>query len=372
LASLSSASSGCVEHRQAGSRPERRPDFEPKQKSLMEIFVSILAVVGFALWVMSVASRSATDELAAARLRALSMANVDAMNGIEFEHYAAALLANEGFTDVQVTRASGDNGVDIMATLGEKRYAIQAKRYKGTVSRRAVSDAVAGMLPYGCNACMVITSGYLSAKAMDFARTHQCTIVDRDVLANWVIRFRREEPLTQDEDNGRPTESTYLPGTQALASAVSATRSIDVTTERGVANATSVPAEVVAEIKQYARSQYPNDYSTAAYVVREALNDYRTLRELAAPYMPNEVYQHVVANAAESHLADYSTQLYVVKDQLESYRALQQLEAGLMSPAVLRQVAAEAEENHPYDFSTQLYVITDQIRSYAELEQIGR
>jgi restriction system protein len=338
----------------------------------MEVFVSIFAVVAFALWAMSVASRSAADELAAARLRALSMANVDALNGIEFEHYAAALLVNEGFTDVQVTRASGDNGVDIMATRSEKRYAIQAKRYKGTVSRRAVSDAVAGMLPYGCNACMVITSGHLSPKAMDFARAHQCEIVDRDVLADWVMRFRREEPLTQHSGSGRPTESTYLPNTPAPAGAGSATGSIDVTAEPGAASVTPVATEVMAEIKQYARSQHPNDYSTAAYVVQEALNDYRALRDLASPYMPQEVYERVVANAAESHPADYSTQLYVVKDQLESYRALQQLEAGLMPPSVVQQVAAEAEENHPYDFSTQLYVMNDQIRSYAELEQIGR
>ncbi|NHZ32944.1 restriction endonuclease [Massilia rubra] len=338
----------------------------------MEVLVLILAVVTFALWAMSVASRSAADELAAARLRALSMANVDAMNGIEFEHYAAALLANEGFTDVQVTRASGDNGVDIMATRGEKRYAIQAKRYKGTVSRRAVSDAVAGMLPYGCNACMVITSGHLSPKAMDFARAHQCEIVDRDVLADWVMRFRREEPLTQYGGSGQPTEPTYHPDTQARAGAVSVTGSIDVTAGRGAASATPVPAAVMTEIKQYARSQHPTDYSTAAYVVREAINDYRALRELAAPYMPHEVYQRVVANAAESHPADYSTQLYVVKDQLESYRALQQLEASPTPPAVVRQVTAEAEENHPDDFSTQIYVMNDQIRSYVELQQIGR
>jgi hypothetical protein len=338
----------------------------------MEVLISIFAVVAFALWAMSVASRSAADELAAARLRALSMANVDAMNGIEFEHYAAALLANEGFTDVKVTRASGDNGVDIMATRSEKRYAIQAKRYKGTVSRRAVSDAVAGMLPYGCNACMVITSGRLSLKAMHFARAHQCEIVDRDVLADWLMRFRREEPLTQHSGSGRPTESTYFPNIPARAGAGSATGSTNETAERAAASVTPVPADVVAEIKQYARLEHAHDYSTAAYVVREALNDYRALRELDSLCMPQEVYKRVVANAAERHPADYSTQLYVVKDQLESYRALQELEAGLMPPSVVRQIGAEAEENHPYDFSTQLYVMNDQIRSYAELEQIGR
>ena len=338
----------------------------------MEVFVLIIAGVVFALWALSVSSRSAEDELAAARLRALSMANVDAMNGIEFEHYAAALLANEGFREVRVTRASGDNGVDITATRGEKRYAIQAKRYKGTVSRRAVSDAVAGMLPYGCNASMVITSGRLSTKAMDFARSHQCEIVDRDMLANWVMRFRSEEPLPQCGGNDRPAGPTYLSDTNTHGRVISAAGSIDVPPDRGSASATTVSAAVMAEIKRYASSQHPTDYSTAAYVVREALNDYRALCELAAPNMPHDMYQRVLANAAESHPADYSTQLYVVKEQLESYRALQKLDASPMPLAVVRQVTAEAEENHPYDFSTQLYVLNDQVRSYAELQQIGR
>lgn len=336
----------------------------------MEVLVSIIALIAFALWIMSVASRSAANELAAARLRALSMANVDTMNGIEFEHYAAALLANEGFTDVQVTRASGDNGVDIMATRSGKRYAIQAKRYKGTVSRRAVSDAVAGMLPYGCNACMVITSGHLSPKAMDFARAHQCEIVDRNVLADWVMRFRHEEPSAHNSDSGRPTESAYLSPSIARTGAGFAPESADVSADSGAATVTPIPAEVMAEIKQYARSRHPNDYSTAAYVVREALSDYRALRELDSPYMPQEVYTRVVTNAAERHPADYSTQLYVVKEQLAAFRALQQLETGSMPPSVVLQVRADAEKNHPDDFSTQLYVVNDQIHAYAELEQI--
>jgi HJR/Mrr/RecB family endonuclease len=164
----------------------------------MEVIVVIIVLcfIGFGLLISHGLSE---QQLATKRLQALSMSNVDQMRGIDFELYAAALLENEGFTDVRVTRASGDNGVDIIASRGERQYAIQAKRYKGTVSRRAVSDAVAGMVPYHCNACMVITSGRLSPKSRDFARLHGCEIVDRDVLADWIRRFQLVYGVSHEE-----------------------------------------------------------------------------------------------------------------------------------------------------------------------------
>ena len=40
---------------------------------------------------------------------------MDEMEGHEFEYFCADLLENQGFTDVEVTRGSGDFGVDILA-----------------------------------------------------------------------------------------------------------------------------------------------------------------------------------------------------------------------------------------------------------------
>ena len=59
------------------------------------------------------------------RLRRLLPLDVDMMDGQEFEYYCADLLKSQGFLEVEVTRASGDYGVDILAEKDGVTYAIQ-------------------------------------------------------------------------------------------------------------------------------------------------------------------------------------------------------------------------------------------------------
>jgi HJR/Mrr/RecB family endonuclease len=125
-----------------------------------------------------------------ARIRALEIADVDDMDGLSFENYVARLLKNEGFDNIQVTQGSSDLGVDIIASKNRYRYSIQTKRTKNKVSRRAVSDAVAGKTHYSCNAAMVITNSYLSKPAKEFALSSDCEIVERDMLSEWIMRYQ--------------------------------------------------------------------------------------------------------------------------------------------------------------------------------------
>ena len=64
----------------------------------------------------------------------------DHMDGFDFEYYCADLLVADGFIDVQVTRSSGDYGVDILAEKDGVTYAIQCKRYSGLVGVKAVQE----------------------------------------------------------------------------------------------------------------------------------------------------------------------------------------------------------------------------------------
>ena len=91
------------------------------------------------------------------RVRAIQIANVDMMTGVGFEEYLRQVLLSRGYR-VDRTPVTGDQGVDLIATKAGERIAIQVKRYENGVSRRAVSDAVAGMQYYRCNRAMVITN----------------------------------------------------------------------------------------------------------------------------------------------------------------------------------------------------------------------
>lgn len=60
------------------------------------------------------------------------------MTGYEYEQVVARYLQRHGYYGVQVTRGSGDFGVDIIAHRGFTKYAVQCKYYSSPVSLGAV------------------------------------------------------------------------------------------------------------------------------------------------------------------------------------------------------------------------------------------
>jgi HJR/Mrr/RecB family endonuclease len=126
------------------------------------------------------------------RLKGIQIANIDSMTGVEFEQYLQRVLTDQGY-GVQTTDVSGDLGVDLIATGKGDKIAIQVKRYSTKVSRRAVSDAVAGMYHYGCNKAMVVTNNYFSPGAIELAKSTDCILIDRATLAQWVNEFQSRE-----------------------------------------------------------------------------------------------------------------------------------------------------------------------------------
>lgn len=125
------------------------------------------------------------------RLHAIRLADIDHMPGLEFEAYVCKLMAHQGYGNVRNVRGSGDFGVDIIAERSGVRYAVQVKRYKSGVSRRAISDAVAGKYHFECDVAMVVTNSHFTRSAKVLAESTQCLLVDRDQLSDWIVAFQR-------------------------------------------------------------------------------------------------------------------------------------------------------------------------------------
>lgn len=89
------------------------------------------------------------------------------MNGHEFEGWVAAKLVFYGWK-AEVTRGSGDQGVDVIAVRFGKQVGIQCKRFTGSVGNGAVQEALSGKHFYRLNYAVVITTGNYtkSAKAL--------------------------------------------------------------------------------------------------------------------------------------------------------------------------------------------------------------
>ena len=55
------------------------------------------------------------------------------MDGYQFEEQCAIILKRKHFSKIEVTKSSGDQGVDIIACKHRKKYGIQCKYYTGYV-----------------------------------------------------------------------------------------------------------------------------------------------------------------------------------------------------------------------------------------------
>jgi restriction system protein len=102
------------------------------------------------------------------------------MAGINFEKLVARLMKVQGYK-VSNMRESNDYGVDIIATDKDgSRIAVQVKRSKNKITRKAISDAVAGMKYYKCTKSMVVTNSNFTEDAAEFGRGTECILIARN------------------------------------------------------------------------------------------------------------------------------------------------------------------------------------------------
>ena len=109
-------------------------------------------------------------------------AEMDLMEGHEFEHFCADLLRKKGFIEVEVTKGSGDYGIDILAEKDGVTYAIQCKCYTTPVGVKAIQEAYAGRDYYDCMVGAVLTHQYLTTPAVEAAGKLKILLWDRGYL----------------------------------------------------------------------------------------------------------------------------------------------------------------------------------------------
>lgn len=118
--------------------------------------------------------------------RRFRRADYDDMDGWEFEEYVGELLVRDGYIHVEITRGSGDQGVDVLAERDGVSYAIQCKHYQAKISNKAVQEAYAGAEFYGCDVPVVVTNSYFTPSAEELADEIGVELWDREELNRMV------------------------------------------------------------------------------------------------------------------------------------------------------------------------------------------
>lgn len=109
--------------------------------------------------------------------RLISFSRVNELTGVEFEKFVADLYTSLGYS-TERTKVSGDFGIDIIATKGEEKIAIQVKRYKGNVGVAAVQQALSGTAYYSANQAAVVTNSYFTRQAEELAKKTKVDLID--------------------------------------------------------------------------------------------------------------------------------------------------------------------------------------------------
>lgn len=116
------------------------------------------------------------------RARRKMPSNLDLMEGHDFEYFCAQLLKRRGFQDVEVTKGSGDYGIDILAEKDGITYAIQCKCYATPVGVKAIQEAYAGRDYYDRMVGAVLTNQYFTTPAVEAAKKLKILLWDRGYL----------------------------------------------------------------------------------------------------------------------------------------------------------------------------------------------
>jgi antitoxin component YwqK of YwqJK toxin-antitoxin module len=118
----------------------------------------------------------------------ITLDDIDLMTGQQFEHFIAELFLKLGYT-TEVTQASGDQGIDVIASKDGKKTGIQTKCYSSSVGNTAIQEAVAGRVHYKLDRAMVITNNYFTDAAKKLAGSNAVILWDRSVLKEKIINI---------------------------------------------------------------------------------------------------------------------------------------------------------------------------------------
>ncbi len=149
---------------------------------------------------------------------------LQSMDPYQFEHLIKRLLEEMGYSDVEVTAASNDKGVDVVAEIelgiSHVREVIQVKRQKSNIGR-PILDQLRGSLHYfqAVRGSIISTSGFAkNAQQSAFAPgAAPITLIDGDRLVNLLIEHnigirRREVRILEfDADSLRQFDSEEVP-----------------------------------------------------------------------------------------------------------------------------------------------------------------
>jgi restriction system protein len=122
------------------------------------------------------------------KLKKSGIHNIDKMDGREFEQYLGILFKEHGYL-VNVTKASGDYGADLVISKDGRKIVVQAKRYSKNVGLKAVQEAQASIAHYNASEAWVVSNSDYTAAAYILAKSNKVRLITRNELIEMILKM---------------------------------------------------------------------------------------------------------------------------------------------------------------------------------------
>lgn len=191
-------------------------------KMLAAVFAPLFwPLIGLgAVLIVLVGLRLAWDVAQNKRLARSGIHEIDRMAGRTFERYLAVVFRQKGYK-VELTRASKDQGADLVVVKEGVRTVVQAKRWKGRVGNKAVQEAVAAKGMYAAEQAMVVTNSFFTKSARELATANRVILWDRPQLVKELLHANAKQqgvpevpPTAPSAESADPTVQDRCPRCQ--------------------------------------------------------------------------------------------------------------------------------------------------------------
>ena len=129
------------------------------------VFIAVFAVASYGFWMAWRHHRLRRKEYHRALL---DFRWNPTMTGVEFEVHCQDYLCLHGW-DAKTTKATGDQGADVVAQKGELVVVIQCKKYSKPVGNRAVQEVAAAQRFYNAHVGVVVSNQSFTKAAQALA-----------------------------------------------------------------------------------------------------------------------------------------------------------------------------------------------------------
>jgi len=134
----------------------------------------------------------------------VDIGDFERLTGYEFEGYLKKLFNLLGYTVIQ-TSLSGDQGADLIISKDGEKIVVQAKKYNGKVSNKAIQEIVAAKNHYKAHKVIVVTNSFFTKSAIDLALSNNVELWDGLKLKNIIQNLKTKKKEKRLESKGSLT-----------------------------------------------------------------------------------------------------------------------------------------------------------------------